>query len=127
MKLIIYITAQTVIYQFDANSNLLDDWQGKSNFFTCGMFKYFGSNGSNNISRIFLDIDPHSHYRVDVEVLSYKVPKFYIDNALAHQEIQMPPYEDQICGKSLFDSIIIISIFGQHNRRTLWVSICLVY
>ncbi|CAD8132555.1 unnamed protein product [Paramecium octaurelia] len=73
--ILISITRQTIIYEFNANSQTKDGWEGSSNFDTC-VFYY---------SRIFLDLEPHSHITVNAQFISIDSnppTQFYIDSKI---------------------------------------------
>ncbi|CAD8190916.1 unnamed protein product [Paramecium pentaurelia] len=122
-------THQTLIYQFHANSTIRDQWQdyfNNVNFNTCGGIQYFGKSSTSSwsdISRIFLDLESHSHIIVDAEFLriddnyspSYQ---FLIDEkSISHQSA----ISSQICGNTQLENVYTISITLQHNRRTVWI------
>ncbi|CAD8214693.1 unnamed protein product [Paramecium octaurelia] len=65
-----------MIYEFNASFRKRDGWEGNSNFLTCGEIRYFGSTNYNcQISRIFLDLEPHSHIIVEAQILRYLIKK----------------------------------------------------
>ncbi|CAD8207704.1 unnamed protein product [Paramecium octaurelia] len=119
-------THQTVIYEFNVNSNTKDGWEGSSNFDTCGGIQYFGSpNGNSQISRIFLDLETHSHILVEAQFLSIDnniPPSLYIDQQISDSE-QMISSQGLICFDSEPEYLHTISIVRQHNRRTIWMRI----
>ncbi|CAD8117870.1 unnamed protein product [Paramecium primaurelia] len=131
---LVYTTHQTLIYQFHANSAIRDEWQDPFNNFdfnTCGGIQYFGKSTSDDwivISRIFVDLEPHSHIIVDAEYLNidynYK-PNFYIDEQYINYQSVIS--SSQLCGNIQFDYINTISIIRQHNRRTVWIYIAQYY
>ncbi|CAD8130622.1 unnamed protein product [Paramecium sonneborni] len=130
---LVYITHQTLFYQFDASSNIIDGWEtvNNPNFFTCGVIHYFGSNNINNyfLSRIFLDLEPHSQIRVDAKVLSINgnnAPNFRIDLKQVNYVSEMPS-QNSICDSTNSEYILTISITRQHNRRTFWIDIQSIY
>ncbi|CAD8203722.1 unnamed protein product [Paramecium pentaurelia] len=132
--LLVYKTYQTLIYQFHANSNIRDEWQdyySNVNFYTCGGIQYFGQPNNNGnsivISRIFLDLEPHSHIIVDAQFLTIdnnQSPYFYIDQqSISYQSV----ISSQLCGNTQFEKVYTISITHQHNRRTVWIYIINYY
>ncbi|CAD8187691.1 unnamed protein product [Paramecium octaurelia] len=113
---LLYITNETVVYSFNANFQQKDNWQSKARFLDCGDIKYFGYLGTHNSSIIILDLEPHSHYRIDAEVLSidrYAEPNFYVENILANQDITVK--EDNIFGNSSPEQFYSVSIVRTHK------------
>ncbi|CAD8198443.1 unnamed protein product [Paramecium octaurelia] len=129
LMIIITTTHQTVIYEFNANSNNIDgwgNWQGYSYLNTCGGIRYFGSTTHYyEISRIFLDLEPHSHFIVDAQFLSidnYNQPYIEID-FMQQSYGSVKSSLASICGDSHVEYLLTISITLQHNRRTGWIYI----
>ncbi|CAK87553.1 unnamed protein product, partial (macronuclear) [Paramecium tetraurelia] len=127
--IIIFKTHQTLIYEFNATSNVLDGWecQNSYNFNTYQGIHYFGSSNINRyeISRIFLDLDPHSHIIVDAQFLiidnTYQ-PYIYIDFQQQSNQFAILP-QNYIFSGAQPEYLRTISITHQHNRRTIWISI----
>ncbi|CAD8132519.1 unnamed protein product [Paramecium octaurelia] len=124
--IIITLTRQTIINEFNANSQARDGWEGSSNFNTCGEIQFFGSpNAYSQISRIFLDLEPHSHIIVDAQYLSigaFYLIQFYIDLQLQNI-VQVISSQSSICSGIDPTDLYTISITNQHNRGTLWINI----
>ncbi|CAK77059.1 unnamed protein product (macronuclear) [Paramecium tetraurelia] len=128
--IIIHITHQIVIYEFDANPNIFDGWEklnDNSNFNNCGGIQYFGS--PNNlqylISRIFLDLEPHSHIRLDAQFLSIDnnaQPTVKIDSQITNY-VATVTSQNSICSGASPEFLHTVSINYYHNRRTAWISI----
>ncbi|CAD8101523.1 unnamed protein product [Paramecium sonneborni] len=123
----LYLTHQTVIYNFDANANDIDGWQ---DFYGCdfkqyGDIKYFGPKTYffDYISRIFLDLESHSHIQIYAQVLSInnnQEPKLFLDERQIEPE-SVESSQTFICG-NLHYTYTISQIY-QHNRRNAWIQI----
>ncbi|CAD8163682.1 unnamed protein product [Paramecium octaurelia] len=111
---LIYITRQTQIeiYQFNASSNFSDEWVG-GYFRNCGDVEYFGP----SISRIFLNLESHSHIIVDAYLLSdySSMTDFWIDESTQPYYLS---YSQKYCGSTLI-YFYNISRTLQHKRRTV--------
>ncbi|CAD8185933.1 unnamed protein product [Paramecium pentaurelia] len=125
--LLVNATYQTVIYQFQANFNIIDGWEdleGYSNFFTCGVHKYFGSpNNFFFISRIFVDLEPHSHIKMEAEFLRIDdyAPLYFAINFIRMDYALVVSDQNNICGNSNSEQIHTISLIYSHNRRSIWI------
>ncbi|CAD8123461.1 unnamed protein product [Paramecium sonneborni] len=144
MILLIFLvctTHPTLIYQYDAYSNIIDGWEDETHvcsFETCGQIHFFGTsfNDEIKISRIFLNLEPHSHIKVEAEFLKQlfiynkkSIDDTYISNFMIDEELTQ--YESkmlfQICGDENPEYLQTISIVRLHNRRSVWIYIQTYY
>ncbi|CAD8099843.1 unnamed protein product [Paramecium primaurelia] len=107
---------------------MIDGWQdylNNVNFYTCGGSKYFGISTNNwiAISRIFLDLEPHSHIIVEAEfhiIGNQTSPTFQIDEqSISYYSV----ISSQDCGNSQPEYLKTFSITYSHNRRNVWTTI----
>ncbi|CAD8177769.1 unnamed protein product [Paramecium octaurelia] len=108
----IFSTPSTVIYEFDANSQINDGWLVRDNdcfFCNCGGINYFGQplndNNAMQISRLFSNLKAHSHIQLEAK---------YID---AQQSLTSS--SSSVCPGAFVWTITTTLI--KHNRRTLWI------
>ncbi|CAD8194888.1 unnamed protein product [Paramecium pentaurelia] len=107
---------------------MIDGWQdylNNVNFYTCGGSKYFGISTNNwiAISRIFLDLEPHSHIIVEAkfQIIGNQIsPTFYIDEQSISYYLVI---SSQDCGNSQPEYLKTFSITYSHNRRNVWTTI----
>ncbi|CAD8180393.1 unnamed protein product [Paramecium octaurelia] len=128
---LIYTSHQTLIYQFNASSNLRDGWEdlgGNAIITSCGGIQYFGSSnygGTVVVSKIFDVLEDHSHIRVDCVILKIdqdsSTPVFQLDYKGRPVFESSISSQNQICGYSQQEYIQTISLTIQHNRRTFWM------
>ncbi|CAD8137787.1 unnamed protein product [Paramecium octaurelia] len=125
----IFSTPSTVIYEFNANSQINDGWAIRDNdcfFYNCGGINYFGQplNDDNPIwiSRLFSNLKAHSHIQVEAKVLRiYTSDPFGVDldYIVAQKSITSSSSSSAVCSGSYVLSITTTPI--KHNRRTLWI------
>ncbi|CAD8106491.1 unnamed protein product [Paramecium sonneborni] len=74
---------------------------------------------------MFLDLESHSHIKIDAEILSIdgnQEPKLLLDEKQIDQE-SLKQSSNSLCGNSQLDYIYTISQIYQHNRRNAWIQI----
>ncbi|CAD8213224.1 unnamed protein product [Paramecium octaurelia] len=125
--IIISTIHQTVIYEFNAISNIIDnEWQNNQNFAqiqTCGGIQYYGASGYSYISRIFLNLEPHSHFIIDAQFLS--IDSNYqtfiqLDSWTQNSDPLISP-QGSICNDVQIENIRSYSITYKHNRGSFWI------
>ncbi|CAD8097659.1 unnamed protein product [Paramecium sonneborni] len=125
---LVYITHQTLVYQFDASSNVNNGWDTNNNkdFFACDGIHYFGlDSGVYFLSQMFYDLEPHSHVMVEAKILSVdgnNILTFGVE-AVSINYVSDVVSENSICGATNQEYEHTISITWQHNRRTVSILI----
>ncbi|CAK77685.1 unnamed protein product (macronuclear) [Paramecium tetraurelia] len=124
---LLFSTNQTVIYQFDAKDNNIDNWtkqNGNFYFSSCGGIPYFYSSG-NNINRLFLNLEPHSHIKVDAEIIIFENGQnsFFLDFIQENYQIEKSSNQNLICFSSSTQYVNSISISLSHKRKSFWIRI----
>ncbi|CAD8184643.1 unnamed protein product [Paramecium octaurelia] len=120
---LLFLTHQTVIYQFDAKDNNIDNWISEHQnyqFSSCGGIPYFYSSDQ-NINQLYLNLEPHSHIQVDAEIIIFEngFNTFYLDLQQENYQIEKQSQYSFTCGVSIIQLVYSISISLLHNRRSL--------
>ncbi|CAK74899.1 unnamed protein product, partial (macronuclear) [Paramecium tetraurelia] len=107
---LVFSTPSSVIYEFNANSQINDGWVIRDNdcfFYNCGGIFYFGQplNDDNPIwiSRLFSNLQDHSHILVEAKVLRmYTSDPFVIelDYITAQQSLTTSSSTSSVCSGS---------------------------
>ncbi|CAD8207360.1 unnamed protein product [Paramecium octaurelia] len=121
---LLFLTNQTVIYQFDANVNNIDDWKssnGNYQFTSCGGIPYFYSTRTDILIQLNISII-QDYFQISNLILTSNFENswntFYLDLIKKNYQIKNTSSYSFGYGSSSTQFIQIISISLSHKRKS---------